>query len=113
MNVYSSSVLKTAKEKISSQPYIPVSPGQFDPEGQPQMCLAVALAWSGIFHQQSPQAADAFVEHVLTTQNKDLVRSTFDNLGWGSYECDIKMKYNDSHEASERKQRCISFLNME
>jgi len=103
--VFSQSLELYFKQRLS-----PLSPGQLDENGTPQLCAAAMLAYAGLLNEYGLQKADEFSKIVCVAQDSNLIFETFDKLGWDKKLCSDALVTNDTRHTLYRKDEVINYF---
>lgn len=104
------SVIDSAMQILSNQPYVPKSPVERNNDGKVNFCLAAAVAKAGFQVMESESKAKAFEDELVETQSKEVLEQAFVRLGWGVEPCRAKLALNDSTSPSIRKSAVLHYL---
>jgi len=104
--MYPHDVRLLAAKKLREQGPTPASPGLDD--GKPRLCLAGALAWSGVRLRFGKAAASDFAARAVTSREE--IRLAYEALGWSRAECDERMKMNDACAPGTRREATVSMV---
>jgi hypothetical protein len=101
-------VIERAKDILSSQPTVPLSPARLD-RGQLSLCAAAALALAGIENRFGSNAAEAFRRNAASISTREL-EMEFEKLEWGTAIC-AELRYcNDAASPESRLGVILSSL---
>src|SRR5688572_20699705 len=98
----STQVVRSAKEIISAQESVPLSPAVYSGGGI-DLCLAAAIAKAGFLCNGWEGDADQLANDLASTRSKALLRAAFRRLGWSEVDCLARLEVNDSAPDVSRK----------
>ena len=92
------------------QKLAPFSPGVLDDQGNPQLCAAAVLAFSGLFHKFGSEVANEFAKQTCLSKNNDVIFHAFDQLLWKREIAENALQSNNYYPQESRKGEILNYF---